>query len=165
MRPPALHREDEADSSGIVDHGLCALQEFLLLVRTHSIQPTRKGSDHGQQVRGQFLLWCLLFLGRENRERYSETVKQGLQILLSQTRQPVARRHGNFSHPVFTDHLEQPREVLACGREARTNIGEDQRFAPRSLGLCPHLQAFYLRVQVILLSLSAYPPIEHQKSL
>src|SRR2546427_9177966 len=37
--------------------------------------------------------------------------------------------------------------------------------SPCSLSLCPHLQAFDLGVQVIFLSLPAYPPIEYQESL
>src|SRR2546427_7160841 len=34
--------------------------------------------------------------------------------------------------------------------------------SPCSLSLCPHLQAFDLGVQVIFLSLPAYPPIEYR---
>src|SRR5215469_6710688 len=54
-RLPESHRADVGDRSGFVEHGLRALQEFLLLVRTQCIQPTCQACQQGQQIIGEFL--------------------------------------------------------------------------------------------------------------
>src|SRR5260221_2912523 len=85
-------------------------------------------------------------------------------ILLSETSQPIAIRDGNFSYAVFAHQLEQSRELTTRGRESRANIREHQRFASCSLGFRPPLQALDLCLEIILLSLTADPPVQDQES-